>query len=80
MTQCCLEQVVISCMLCHMLYSKSAANSEPNLAVTDKSGCTYSIEDKIREVGEFLNLKLHNLASTLIEMIKENRLIIQHWT
>ena len=47
--------------------SKSAANSEPTLAVTNKSGCTYSIEDKICEVGEFLNHKLHNLASTLIE-------------
>ena len=47
--------------------SKSATNSEPTSAVTDKSGCTCSIEDKICEVGEFLNHKLHNLASTLIE-------------
>ena len=41
--------------------SKSATNSEPTSAVTDKSGCTCCIEDKICEVGEFLNHKLHNL-------------------
>ena len=47
--------------------SKSATNSEPTAALTEKSGCTCSIEDKICEVGEFLNHKLHSLASTLIE-------------
>ena len=47
--------------------SKSATNTESTAVVTDDHGCTCSMEDKLSEVGEFLNNKLHNLASTLIE-------------
>ena len=47
--------------------SKSATDTESTAVVTDDHGCTCSMEDKLSEVGEFLNNKLHNLASTLIE-------------
>ena len=47
--------------------SKPATNTEATSAVTEKSACICSIEDKVHEVGEFLNHKLHNLASTMID-------------
>jgi hypothetical protein len=59
----------LSCAL--SVSSKSATNSELTSAATDRSRCTCSIDDKISEVGEFLNHKLHNLASTLIENDKK---------
>ena len=47
--------------------ARSASKSESTSAtIEEKSACTCTIEEKISEVGKFLNHKLHNLASTLI--------------
>ena len=54
--------------------AKSVTKSEPTSTVTE-STCTCTIEDKIREVGEFLNHTLHDLASTMIENDKKKRAI-----
>ena len=49
--------------------SKSATKCEPTTAKLEDSvcTCTYTIEEKTSEVGEFLNHKMHNLASTMIQ-------------
>ena len=68
-------------MLCRMLYQlvQTATNTKATFAITTESACVCSIEDKMCEVGEFLNYKLHNLASTMIANDKKDT-ITKHWT
>ena len=71
MVQSCLVQVVTLCMHCHLLYQNQPL-SEQITATLENSACTCTIEEKISEVGEFLNHKLHNLASTMIQNDKRD--------
>ena len=49
-----------------------SATKYEQTATLENSACTCTIEEKIREVGKFLNHKLHNLASTTIQNDKRD--------
>ena len=73
---------VLSGDLMHALssaLSKSATKCEQTTATLENSTCTctWTIEEKISEVGEFLNHKLHDLASTMIQNDKREPLDYQ---
>ena len=61
--------------------SKSATKCEQTTATLENSTCTctytWTVEEKISVVGEFLNYKLHDLASTMIQNDKREPLDYQ---